>query len=248
MQTNIYTFDFLPSTNAKLKSLKSETDLEEYSIVITNKQTEGKGQGGNSWESEAGKNLTFSLYIKPNYIQIQDQFLISKAVALGIIDFLNEFADGFTIKWPNDIYWRNKKIAGILIENAICQNLLSESIIGIGLNVNQETFISDAPNPISLKNITNKEFDLTQSLHQLVGKIIDQLSLLKHSKEKQISQSYLNKLYRNKGFFKYKEGEEIFEAEITGINAYGHLELKTKDGHLRSYAFKEVDFMIDNDN
>lgn len=247
-QFKLYPFNQLASTNNKLKELKRETRLNEYSVVITPHQTAGKGQAGNSWESEKGKNLTFSLYLKPNYIEIQDQFIISKAVALGILQVFNTYSEGFSIKWPNDIYYQNKKIGGILIENALCQNKLSESVIGIGLNINQTKFISDAPNPISLQTILGKSFDLDEVLNAILLSILEQVELIRTGKIFDLDKLYMQHLYRNQGMHLYKDENGKFEASISGINNYGHLELKTQDDENRSYAFKEVEFLINPDS
>ncbi|WP_075590322.1 biotin--[acetyl-CoA-carboxylase] ligase [Labilibacter marinus] len=246
-QFKIYKYEQLASTNNKLKELKLTSDLNEYAIVQTDNQTAGKGQAGNSWESEKGKNLTFSLYIKPNYVEIQDQFIISKAVALGIISVFNSYKEGFKIKWPNDIYYHNKKVGGILIENALCQSEISESVIGIGLNINQTNFISDAPNPISIKSILNKTMNLDEILVRILASIIEQIEKIKAGKDIELDDLYMKHLYRNVGLHAYKDENGKFEASINGINNYGHLELKTPDGTIRSYAFKEVEFLLNLD-
>ena len=218
----IIRFDELLSTNNKLKELIRDQDLKEYTIVQTFCQTAGKGQAGNSWESENNKNLTFSLFLKPVYIEIQNQFIISKAVALGILEALKVYAPDFTIKWPNDIYYKNKKIGGILIENALRQNTISESIIGIGLNINQTTFVSDAPNPVSLKSIVNKNFDLDTILSEVTSGIIDQINVIQSGNCTTIHQQYINQLFRKTGYYPYKDAHGEFMAQISGINAYGH--------------------------
>ncbi|GAF01660.1 bifunctional protein BirA [Saccharicrinis fermentans DSM 9555 = JCM 21142] len=239
---NILHFEHLLSTNTKLKALKA--NVPEFTIVITDKQTAGKGQAGNYWESEANKNLTFSLLLKPIYIEIQDQFIISKAVALGIIHVFKDFSQDFSIKWPNDIYYRDKKIGGILIENTISRTTISDSIVGIGLNINQEYFTSDAPNPISLKNISGQDFELITILSKVVHAITAYVNDIKCGNSAKLNQLYLNNLYRRQGFHLYKDHHGEFMAQITGINEYGHLQLKTQTGEKRTYAFKEVTFII----
>ncbi|WP_430931935.1 biotin--[acetyl-CoA-carboxylase] ligase [Saccharicrinis sp. 156] len=241
---NIVRFERLPSTNNQLKSLRKDQAIPEFTVVITCAQTAGKGQAGNSWESEPGKNLTFSLLLKPTFIEIQNQFVISKAVALGIIDVFMNFSQDFSIKWPNDIYYRNQKIGGILIENAISRNIITESIVGIGLNINQEVFTSDAPNPVSLKNITGTDIELNNLLEQVVNAILKYLEKIKTLNSDSLNRQYLNNLYRKEGFHPYKDANGEFMARITGINEYGHLELETSHGDKRSYAFKEVEFVI----
>ena len=243
VEFNILRFNKLPSTNNHLKALNHEKNLEEYSVVITNEQTAGKGQAGNSWESEVCKNLTFSLLLKPEYIEIQDQFIISKAVVLGITEVFKSYASGFSVKWPNDIYFNDKKIGGILIENSLSQNTISESVVGIGLNINQETFISDAPNPISLSQICRRQFDLEQILRQVLESIVNHIRQIQNKNIQQLNASYLESLYRKEGYHPYKDKDGEFNAKIIGINPYGHLELLTKEGKQQNYAFKEVEFI-----
>ena len=120
----------------------------------------GKGQVGNSWESEAGKNLMFSVLLHPDFVPANQQFLISQISALAVQQMLETFVKPISVKWPNDIYWNDKKICGMLIENDIAGTKLINSIIGIGININQKKFISNAPNPVSLTQITGKEYDL----------------------------------------------------------------------------------------
>ena len=241
---NILRFEELSSTNNKLKELKQNQNLEEFTVVQTYRQTAGKGQAGNSWESEEKKNLTFSTLLKPSYVEILEQFIISKAVALGITDVFNSIRPGFSIKWPNDIYYNNKKIGGILIENAIRQDCISESVIGIGLNINQTKFVSDAPNPISLKSITGKNFDLDEMLLRTLERIAGYVNMIKNGESESLDKLYLDQLYRKSGYHLYNDANGEFRAQITGINNYGHLELTTQEGERRSYAFKEVEFVI----
>ena len=241
---NLLRFPGLASTNQTLKWLHQKEALEEYTVVVCSSQTAGKGQVGNHWESEPHKNLTFSLLLKPVYIQIHEQFLISKAVSLAILEVLKAYGLDFSIKWPNDIYYKDKKIGGILIENSLTRDVISSCIVGIGINVNQTVFVSDAPNPISLKTITDNEFDLEKLLTQLLQSIEKYINILKSSNALMLDDMYLDELYRKEGFYPYKDENGAFNASITGINTYGHLELKTDKGEKRSYAFKEVEFVV----
>ncbi len=241
---NLLRFPGLASTNQTLKWLHQKESLDEYTVVVCSSQTAGKGQVGNHWESEPHKNLTFSLLLKPVYIQIHEQFLISKAVSLGILDVLKEYEHGFSIKWPNDIYFKDKKIGGILIENALNRDVISSCIIGIGINVNQTVFVSDAPNPISLKTITGYEIELDKLITQILQGLEKYIDVLKSSNAHALDDMYLGKLYRKDGFHRYKDGNGEFNASIIGISPYGHLELITDKGERRSYAFKEVEFVV----
>ena len=163
------------STNSYLKQLLREKHLEEGSIVVADYQTGGRGQRGNSWISAKGKNLLFSLLIYPKNVFAKDQFIISRIASLAIKNTLDRFTHDICIKWPNDMYWKDKKIAGILIENDLKGNKIENTIIGIGLNLNQEIFPSELPNPVSLKQITgvtyNKESILNMLLHEFLFSI-----------------------------------------------------------------------------
>ena len=167
MEYTIELLETLKSTNHYLDNL--EPTPAEGRVIMTTNQTGGVGQQGNVWESEAGKNLTFSLLLKPTFLPIASRFMLTKAISIAILDFLKqELPDQEVyIKWPNDIYFKNKKIAGILIKNEIKGMMMGTSIIGIGLNVNQESFDENLPNPISMKMITGKDYDLEFILNEI---------------------------------------------------------------------------------
>ena len=205
-------------------------------VIYTSRQTAGRGQKGNSWESEPGKNLTFSMLLKRPPVAPQRQFAISEAVSVAIVDVLNTLGDGFAIKWPNDIYWRDGKIGGILIENTLQGNSVKDCIIGIGLNVNQRVFLSNAPNPVSLWQISEQETDCEQLLHDILEAFQDYLG--KYNKDE-----YLSMLYRRKGFHPYSDKDGPFMAELVDVEDSGHLLLRDDDGKERRYAFKEVTFI-----
>ena len=147
------------STNSLLRELVIKESLPEGSVVVADFQTAGRGQIGNVWESEAGKNLMFSTVLYPTCIPANRQFLISQIAALSVKETLDSYTDHVTVKWPNDIYWKDKKICGMLIENDLSGHNLYCSIIGIGINLNQAVFRGDAPNPVSLFQIIGKEVD-----------------------------------------------------------------------------------------
>jgi BirA family biotin operon repressor/biotin-[acetyl-CoA-carboxylase] ligase len=236
----IIKIDTCLSTNAFLKELLKNQAMEEGSLVVTRNQTDGRGQIGTHWESEPGKNLTFSLILYPDFLPLKEHFLLSETVALGIKTVLDTYAEPVTIKWPNDIYYQNQKIAGILIENAITGQTFSHSIIGIGLNVNQETFLSGAPDPVSLKQISGKETDLDMLLEQLSTSILHYYQLLKNGQSKIIAQAYEQNLYRKTGFYDYEDQEGLFSARIESVDRAGFLHLITATGERRCYTFKEV--------
>ncbi len=233
------------STNDQMKTLLNTEELAENSVVITAHQTTGRGQVGNKWESEANKNLTFSLLLRPGFLAPHLQFYISKCVSLGLVDLLKEHCnDQVSIKWPNDIYVGDKKICGILIENSILGTQLDYCVVGIGLNINQETFKSDAPNPVSLKQICGKTFELDTLLEQLLDHIEQRYHQLEISRFGLIDQYYQENLYRKDGFFDFKDKDGAFKAYIGQVNEMGLLTLIDTEGKKREYAFKEVEFLI----
>ena len=210
---------------------------EEADVAVADYQTAGRGCGSNAWESERGKNLTFSIRLRPKDIPAKRQFHISMAVSLAVCDALGQHIGDLAIKWPNDIYWRNGKIAGILIENVLKGSSIKESIIGIGLNVNQQTFRSDAPNPVSLWQICGQETDRMQLLDDI-------LHGLEHRLYGDIRQPYLAMLYRRQGYHPYADKDGVFMAELEDVEEDGRLVLRDDQGQLRRYAFKEVQFII----
>jgi len=232
------------STNALMKELIWTMDLPEGYVVRTDFQTKGKGQGTNRWESAKGKNLLFSLLLRPVQIPVEEQFLVSQLVSLGIVDSLrslaSEQAKEFSIKWPNDIYWQNEKVAGILIENTWQGRKISSSVIGIGLNVNQKQFFSDAPNPVSLLHILGKKTN-RKALLKAILEAIEGYSL--HLDKEIIRKNYHQSLFRKDGFHSYKAGNRIFDAEILEVANDGRLMLKEKTGEISGYYFKEVEFV-----
>jgi BirA family biotin operon repressor/biotin-[acetyl-CoA-carboxylase] ligase len=233
------------STNVLMKELIWTMDLPEGFVVRTDFQTKGKGQGTNRWESAKGKNLLFSLLLRPSTVPIDKHFLISQIVSLGIIDSLRslhpEIAKGLSIKWPNDIYWNEKKLGGILIENVWQGSKITSSIIGIGLNVNQERFHSDAPNPVSLLQISGKKF----SRKALLKSIKNAIEGYYHNFDAEtISKNYHLDLFRKEGFHSFRSDNVIFDAGIVGVDNDGKLMLKEKDGKISGYYFKEVEFIL----
>jgi len=197
------------STNRLLKELTeagmadSQKTLEEGTILIAEMQTAGRGQKGRSWEASPGQNITCSLLLYPNFLSLKQHFLLSEIVALGVKDALDSFTphlSPFSIKWPNDIYYENRKIAGILIENSLMQEQITQSIVGIGLNVNQEVFTSDAPNPVSLKQLLGKSVCLDEVLEVMLRQIMHWYQQLKDGQFDAISTAYYDALYNKTDF------------------------------------------------
>ena len=237
---------YLPSvgsTNAWMQENLMHQTWDEGTLVYTDYQTNGRGQLTNTWESKAGKNILMSMYFAPLWLPIKDQFVLSQAVALGVVDFLRQYADGFQIKWPNDIYWQDKKIAGILIENNLQAAQIGSSIVGIGLNINQLEFLSDAPNPISLAQITGKQFDLASCLNALHKAVLSRYWQAKNN-PLQVRQDYLNVLYRYRTWAMFQDESGVFEGYICDVEPKGYLHLIDRNQNERRYAFKEVHFIL----
>ena len=158
----IIKLDEIDSTNNYTSKLLANSNVIEGTVVVAKAQSSGRGQLSNQWESEYGKNILASFVFYPKFLPVQQQFLLSKVIALGVRDLLTLFVDKVKVKWPNDIYIDNKKVAGILIENSIMGHTLESSIAGVGININQTVFLSDAPNPVSLIYSLKKELDCSE--------------------------------------------------------------------------------------
>ena len=218
------------STNTYIKGLALEAD--EMVVVSTLWQTAGRGQGVNRWESERGKNLLFSLMARPSFVAVQQQFALSMAGALAIKDVLDRFTPDIRIKWPNDIYWRDRKISGTLIETSLAHGEISRFVYGIGLNVNQVQFVSDAPNPVSLAQITGKQVALMPLLDSIVEAFLAQWDLLKAGQTHLIAARYNASLYRASGFHRYSDKQGAFDAELVGVETNGIITLRDRQGQL----------------
>ena len=234
------------STNTYLKELLTAgVDLPELTLVDADFQTGGRGQQGNSWESEREKNLLFSLLCHPTFLPATNQFVLSQAIAVAAQRTLSEYTDGITIKWPNDIYWNDQKICGTLIECNLMGNCIKDCIIGTGINVNQMEFKSDAPNPVSLAQITGFTFNRQTILDSVVQQFKELYEELKDSGVEALKADYMQHLYRREGFYPFQEPNgETFEAEIVDVEPMGHLVLRRRDGSLSKYEFKEIKYIL----
>jgi BirA family biotin operon repressor/biotin-[acetyl-CoA-carboxylase] ligase len=201
------------STNTLLKQLAAEGNPPEF--IYAGYQTAGRGQTGNSWESEEGKNLLCSILLPPN----KNLHFLNIAVGVALLRVIGE---DFTIKWPNDIYWKDKKVAGILVENAIVGSEVKYSIAGIGLNVNQTEFKSDAPNPISLKQIYGTDFVVDELMQKLYAEV-------QRTWEEDVWAEYKAHLYRREGFWPFEDKNGIFEAAIQDVLPTGEIVLKDRN-------------------
>jgi BirA family biotin operon repressor/biotin-[acetyl-CoA-carboxylase] ligase len=233
----------LPSTNSYCSALLNKGILKEGTIIHTNFQTAGRGQTGNTWESETNKNLLFSIILYPITIKAGNQFIISKAISLGICDFLERYLHNVFIKWPNDIYVNNDKIAGILIESSIIREEIEHLIAGIGLNVNQEKFTATPPNPTSLKILSGMNFDLAELL-QVISRDLDRrYKQLLYNKINEINEDYIVHLWRYKQWSEFQDSRGKFDGRILSVSDTGRLQIEDRRGIIHEYGFKEVDYL-----
>ena len=252
------------STNTRLKQLLATGQAPDY--IYAGYQTAGRGQTGNGWESERGKNLVCSILVESRKSKVESLFDLNVAVSVAVHravtgdglrvtgDGLQVTGDEVTIKWPNDIYWGDRKLAGILIENAIVGGELRYAIAGIGLNVNQTEFRSDAPNPISLRQITGREQDIDELMKRLYDEV-------QKATEEDVWDYYRAHLYRREGYWPYVEREvsteptmnansqepiakNLFRARIEDVLPTGELVLRDEEGKQRIYHFKQVRYVI----
>ena len=258
---------FIQETHSTSSLLREQyaDNLPHLYTIRTDFQTAGRGQAGNSWESERGKNLLFSTLLRYPQVEATEQWRLSMLVAVAVREAIVEAmrregdevrGEEIKIKWPNDIYYRDKKVVGILIENTLSGRNIAYTIAGIGVNVNQTDWKSNAPNPLSLKQITNKEYNIEEVLNYFLE------SLQKWEKQptEAIREEYITHLYRRTGWHTYverevnltptniiqgaKDTEGAFEAEWVDITIQGEWVLRLRNGEEKKYHFKQVRFVL----
>ncbi len=234
-------FESLPSTNSYLASIAA--DAPHGTVVSAVGQTAGRGQRGNSWEAAPGRNVTMSILLRPQSIGARNQFMLSEIVSLSIVNVLKRYIPEceVSIKWPNDVYVDNRKICGILIENSLMGNAINYSVAGIGLNVNQQRFVSDAPNPVSLFQLIGTEtpvYEVREALSEEILRMMHRYDDTGMFEE--LHGKYCATLWHREGYYRYRSGVETFDARIEGVSGMGMLTLVDRDGNTRTYAFKEV--------
>lgn len=245
------------STSTLLREQYSDA-LPNLYTIRTDYQTAGRGQAGNGWESEDGKNLLFSSLLRCD-VAAGEQFYLTMLVSVAMVDMLAQYLpqEGLRIKWPNDIYYGDKKLSGILVENALLGSRVAYSIVGIGLNVNQLVFRSKAPNPVSMQQITGQEYDV----QGLLDAYLETLKRWMEVPGEALKEAYMGHLYRREGLFPYVEREvsvapttlasagektenQVFMAELVDVNPMGELVLRTDNGDVRTYHFKQIRFVL----
>jgi BirA family biotin operon repressor/biotin-[acetyl-CoA-carboxylase] ligase len=244
----IQRFERVDSTNSKTKELLKNNDLSEGTFILAHDQYAGKGYAKNTWESEPGKNITGTLVLKPHFLIPSKQFLLTKILSLALKKSISNIIDHkeiVYIKWPNDIYINNRKVAGILVENSILGNTIQNSICGMGINVNQLVFKSGAPNPVSLMMITQSEIKTNDVIASISQSLMQWYNLLKLGKTDIINHTYHNSLYKLNISAGYKTETSEFTGVIKGTDDYGRLLIENEDRIIQAFDFKDVSFLRD---
>lgn len=245
VKPNIIWLDETDSTNNYLKNYIPASD-EKICVVVAEYQEAGRGQGDNTWESERGQNLLFSIVVHPLMVPVHSQFLLSMAEGLALKEALDKYTDSITLKWPNDVYWKDKKIGGTLIENTLGGGHIKNCVFGTGIDVNQTEFKSSAPNPISLKNILGSDVDRKKLMDEIIESFTKYYAMIENGQYGEISALYHLALYRKHGFFNYRDVKtgEVFEAAIIEVADDGTLVLRDRQGIISEYRFKEIETVL----
>lgn len=235
------------STNRELwRMLDAGQELPAGFTLWAGDQTAGKGLGNTSWISQPFKNLTFSLLLKPVFLHPAKQFLLNKAIAVAIITALSEISStiAFQIKWPNDIYFNNKKIAGTLIENRIMGQKFEACVVGVGVNINQREFSADLPNPTSLALLSGKDYEINGVMNMIQKHIMLCYTNVKQQSNIAIHNTYLEHLLGFGRLMQFASEGKIFYATIVDVNDYGKLILQDENGDQKEFAMKEIELVL----
>ncbi len=213
-------------------------------VIFTTEQHAGRGQRGKNWISEKGASIAFSALLKPEFLTVSQQFLLSETIALGVHDLLTAYvgSEELRIKWPNDIYWRNRKLAGILIESVLSSSGQWQwAIIGIGINVNQAQFGEHLPNPVSIRQITGQQFNCEELAHTLSQQLTHRLQQLEQQGAVHLHRNYNQCLYKKGETASFRKEGNSFTAIVTEVNSCGELVL---EGQPDPIPFGEVEWLI----
>ncbi len=229
------------STNDDARDVR----YDHFDTIWAEQQSAGRGQRGHTWHSREGENLTFSVVLKPHFLPIHEQFLLSEIVALALVETLRQYGIECRIKWTNDIYAGDKKIVGVLIEHALSCERIERTIVGVGINVNQTSFPEDLPNPTSMFIEQGCNFNREEVLRNFLDALRGWYDILERGDKDGVQSSYRKLMYRldEQHTYYYPTGES-FTATIRGVRPSGELCLEHADGMVREYAFKEVEFKI----
>lgn len=245
MQTSSFLeiLDSVDSTNNYAMARVREGMAKHGMAFIAKEQTAGKGQRGKSWQMEAGKNIAMTLVLNTGMLRAEEQFYLSMLIALGVSDLLkNKAGASITIKWPNDIYWRDRKAGGILIETVVQGHTWKWAVVGIGININQTQFDPSLPNPVSLKEITGKEHGVIELANALYGSVMKRVEGIAQQSPAKVLQEYNHNLYKIGETVKLKKANAVFETSIKGVSMLG--QLHTVDTMERHFDFGEVEWVI----
>ena len=243
----VYHCPITTSTNDDARDEK----YREGDVVWADFQTAGRGQRGHEWHSRKGENLTFSVVLEPTFVAIAEQFSVSEVVALSLVDMLAEYGVEARIKWTNDIYVGDRKLVGILIEHSLAATTLRRTIVGVGINVNQTEFDAALPNPVSMAQLLDKELNVEEVLQSFLKhlqcnyEVLREMQNAKCRMQNVLHERYNSLLYRLNEYHTYAlPSGERFEAKILGTAPSGALQLEDKQGKIKDYLFKEVEFII----
>lgn len=228
------------STNLEVVRQAAEADRSRMYVAWADYQHAGRGQKGTSWESERGKNLLFSVMLWPEGVEARRQFALSQAMSLAVCEALQQYAPEFRIKWPNDIYYKEQKVSGTIIETTLRGPMVGRCILGVGINVNQQQFVSDAPNPVSLSMILGRELDVKSVLDDVLSRFASNCRSLEEGKIALLAQQYKDLLIWKDGFHTYRDEQGEFSAQLVDIEPNGELVLSDSAGRERRYMFKQV--------
>ncbi len=240
-------YDQVQSTNDIAIQRIAKGEALEGDVIVTSWQTHGKGHADNAWESEPLKNLLCSMILRPHHISPANQFVLTQVVSLGALAAIQQIIpnEACYVKWPNDLYINDKKAGGILFQNTIKGHVIDYSVAGIGINVNQEHFSDELPNPISVKNLTNEELDLDYFL-SAINLSIDKFYQLTYTEQgfRLLNRLYHDQLFRINEWSTYQKGETVFEGRIKGVDEFGRLSVEERDGLQYWFQFKEITYLF----
>ncbi|MBN2611533.1 MAG: biotin--[acetyl-CoA-carboxylase] ligase [Bacteroidales bacterium] len=235
-------YETLDSTNCFALELLKKDNPAEGTVIMAGFQKKGKGQRDNSWQSDKNSNITLSIILYPDFLEPEKQFYLSMALSLAVTELLDEYKIPVSIKWPNDIFAGKKKIAGMLIENAILGKQIIHSVLGLGLNVNQERFSADIPNPTSMVIETGNQFAITNVTERLLNIFKKWVKRLYNQEYKYIKEKYEQKLLFINTPSLFKRGDRVFKATIQGINENGQILVAGENKNLLTFNFKEIEY------
>ncbi len=240
--THLIRLRSVDSTNAYARRLLGEDHPPEWTVVVAGEQTDGRGQHANRWISTPGENLTCSVVLRPSFMHAADQFRLAKAVCLALADTLDRHGVQARIKWPNDVYVNRRKIAGVLIQNAISGFTVNTAVVGVGLNVNQTKFPDFPVEPTSLQALTSTTHDLDDVLNQFLADFVRRYTRTREDGTS-IDRDYLSRLYRYGTWARYRVDGVEFSGRIAGVDEGGWLQVEGNDGEIQTYRFKEIEYV-----